>query len=55
LLSVVVQTFSLIVFSYLFVGEDIPPSFDDTEEGYQWEIQPDEEWVHYWDSHVYVI
>jgi hypothetical protein len=42
-------SFILIVF-ILCVGEDLPPSFGDTDEGYQWEIQTDEDWVPYWDS-----
>jgi hypothetical protein len=37
---------------YLFVGEDLPPSSDDVDEGYQWEIQIDEGWVPYYDSQV---
>jgi hypothetical protein len=27
---------------YLFVGEELPPSSDDVDEGCQWEIQIDE-------------
>jgi hypothetical protein len=30
--------------------EDLPPSSDDVDEGWQWEIQTDEGWVPYWDS-----
>jgi hypothetical protein len=47
LLSVVTQAFALVVFIYLCAGEDLPPSFSDTDEGYQWEIQTDEGWVPY--------
>jgi hypothetical protein len=54
-LSVVTQVFSLVVFIYLCVGEDLPPSSNDADEGCQWEIQTDEGWVPYWDSQVYVI
>jgi hypothetical protein len=52
LLSVVAQDFALVIFIYLCAGEDLPPSFGDTDEGYQWEIQTDEGWVPYWDSQV---
>jgi hypothetical protein len=38
--------FSLVVF-ILSAGEDLPPSFDNTDEGCQWEIQTDEGWVPY--------
>jgi hypothetical protein len=37
------------VVSFVCAGKDLPPS-DDTDEGYQWEIQTDEGWVPYWDS-----
>jgi hypothetical protein len=49
LLSVVAQDFALIIFIYLYAGEDLPPS-GDANEGWQWEIQTDEGWVSYWDS-----
>jgi hypothetical protein len=49
LLSVVAQDFALIVFIYLYAGEDLPHS-GDANEGWQWEIQTDEGWVSYWDS-----
>jgi hypothetical protein len=52
LLSVVAQAFALVIFIYLFAGEDLPPSSGDTDEGWQWEIQTDEGWVPYWDSQV---
>ena len=52
LLSVVAQSFGLIVFIYLCTGEDLPPSSNDTNEGCQWEIQTEEGWVPYWDSQV---
>jgi hypothetical protein len=51
LFSVVAQAFGLVVFIYLCVGEDLPPS-GDADEGWQWEIQTDEGWVPYWDSQV---
>jgi hypothetical protein len=51
LLSIVAQDFTLIVFIYLYAGEDLPPS-GDADEGYQWEIQTDEALVPYWDSQV---
>jgi hypothetical protein len=51
LLSVVAQTFALVVFIYLCAGEDLPPS-GDADEGWQWEIQTDEAWVSYWDSQM---
>jgi hypothetical protein len=52
LLSVVAQTFALVIFMYLCAGEDLPPSSGDTDADYQWEIQTDEGWVPYWDSQV---
>jgi hypothetical protein len=52
LLSVVAQTFALIIFIYFCAGEDLSPSSGDAGEGYQWEIQTDECWVPYWDSQV---
>jgi hypothetical protein len=45
LLSVVAQDFALVVFIYLCVGENLPPTSGDADEGYQWEIQTDEGWV----------
>jgi hypothetical protein len=45
------SSFTLIV-PCLCVSEDLPPSSDDTNEGYQWEIQTDEDWIPHWDSHV---
>jgi hypothetical protein len=42
LLSVVTQAFSLVVFIYLYAGEDLSPSSGDADEGCQWEIQTDE-------------
>jgi hypothetical protein len=51
-LIVVAQAFALVVFIYLYTGDDLPPSFDDVDEGCQWEIQTDEGWVPYWDSQV---
>jgi hypothetical protein len=51
-LSVVAQAFALVVFIYLCVGDDLPPSPDDADEGWQWEIQTDEGWISYWDSQV---
>jgi hypothetical protein len=50
LLSIVAQAFALVVFIYLCVGEDLPPSSSDAGEGWQWEIQTDEDWVPYCDS-----
>jgi hypothetical protein len=52
LLSIVAQGFALVVFIYLYAGEDLPPSSGDADEGCQWEIQTDEGWVPYWDSQV---
>jgi hypothetical protein len=52
LLSIVAQAFALVVFIYLCAGEDIPPSFGDVDEGWQWEIQTDEGWVSYWEPQV---
>jgi hypothetical protein len=52
LLSVVAQSFAVVVFIYLCDGEDLPPSSGNTDEGWQWEIQTDEGWVSYWDSQV---
>jgi hypothetical protein len=46
-LSVVAQAFTLIVFICLCAGEDVPPSFDDVNKGYQWEVQTNEGWVSY--------
>jgi hypothetical protein len=40
------EVFALVVFIYLCAGEDLPPS-DDADEGWQWEIQTDEDWVSY--------
>jgi hypothetical protein len=40
---------TLVVFIYLCADEDLPHSFDDADEGWQWEIQIDEGWVTYWD------
>jgi hypothetical protein len=51
-LSVVAQTFALIVFIYLCAGEDLPPSSGDADEGCQLEIHTDEGWVPYWDPQV---
>jgi hypothetical protein len=48
-LSVVAQAFALVIFIYLCVGDDLPPSSGDANEGWQWEIQTDESWVSYWD------
>jgi hypothetical protein len=45
----------LLFFVLLFclcAGEDLPLSFGDADEGYQWEIQTDEGWVPYWDLQV---
>jgi hypothetical protein len=39
-------------FIYLCVGEDLPHSSNDVDEGWQWEIQIDEGWIPYWDSQV---
>jgi hypothetical protein len=50
LLRVVAQAFALVVFICLCADEDVPPSFGDADEGYQWEVQTDEDWVPYWDS-----
>jgi hypothetical protein len=52
LLRVVAQAFALVVFIYLCAGEHLPPSSDDTDEGWQWEIQTDEGWAPYWDLQV---
>jgi hypothetical protein len=52
LLSVVTQAFALIVFIYLYIGEDLPPSSGDADEGYLWEIQTDEGCVPYWNKQV---
>jgi hypothetical protein len=41
-LSVVAQVFALFIFIYLCADEDLPPSFGDADEGYQWEMQTDE-------------
>jgi hypothetical protein len=51
-LSVVAQAFALIIFIYLCAGENISPSSDDANEGWQWEIQTDEGCVSYWDPQV---
>jgi hypothetical protein len=43
LLSVVAQSFTLVVFIYLCAGEDLPTSSSgDTDKGCQGEIQTDE-------------
>jgi hypothetical protein len=52
LVEVVTQALPLVVFIYLCAGEDLPPSFGDADEGWQWEIQTDEGWVPYWDPQV---
>jgi hypothetical protein len=52
LLSVVAQVFALVVFIYLCVGENLPPSSGNADEDWQWEIQTDMGWVFYWDSQV---
>jgi hypothetical protein len=44
-LSVVTQVFALDIFIYLCAAEDLPHSSGDVDEGYQWEIQTDEDWV----------
>jgi hypothetical protein len=36
------SSFALVV-SSLCVCEDLPPPYDDNDEGYQWEIQTDED------------
>jgi hypothetical protein len=38
------------VVSFLCVGEDLPPSSVDADDGYLWEVQTDEGWVPYRDS-----
>jgi hypothetical protein len=43
-----------VVLFCLCAGEDLPLSSDDADEGYQWEIQTDDDWFSYWDSQVYV-
>jgi hypothetical protein len=41
------SSFALVV-SYLCAGEDLlPPSCNDADEGYQWEVQTEEGWVPY--------
>jgi hypothetical protein len=52
LLSIVAQALALIIFIYLCAGEDLPPPFGDTDEGWKWDIQIDEGWISYWDSQV---
>jgi hypothetical protein len=39
----------VLVMSCLCVGVDLPP-FGDADEGCQWEIHTDADWVPYWDS-----
>jgi hypothetical protein len=39
-----------VVLFHLYTSEDLPLSFGDVDEGYQWEIQIDEGWIPYWDS-----
>jgi hypothetical protein len=51
LFNVVAEAFALVIFIYLCVGEDLPPS-GDADKGYQLEIQADEGWVPYWDLQV---
>jgi hypothetical protein len=52
LLSIVAPAFALVVF-YLCAGEDRPPlSFGDADKSCQWEVQIDEGWVSYRDSHA---
>jgi hypothetical protein len=41
-----------VVLFRLCVGEDLPLSSGDADEGCQWEMQTDEGWVPYWDSQV---
>jgi hypothetical protein len=43
------SSFALVIFT-MCVGEDLPPSSGDADEGYQWECQTDGAWVPYWDS-----
>jgi hypothetical protein len=43
------------IVSCLCVGEDLPPPSDDADEGYQWEIQTDASWIHYWDLQALVV
>jgi hypothetical protein len=43
---------SIAFVSILFVGEDLPPPSDDADEGCQWEVQTNEDWVSYWVSQV---
>jgi hypothetical protein len=38
------SSFSLVIF-ILCAGGDLSPSSDDVDEGCQWEIQTDEDWV----------
>jgi hypothetical protein len=42
------SSFALV--SILCTGEHLPLSFDDADEGCQWEIQTDKDWVPYSDS-----
>jgi hypothetical protein len=51
-LNVVDQTFALVIFIYLYAGEDFSPSSGNVDEGWQWEIQTDEGGVSHWDSQV---
>jgi hypothetical protein len=37
---------------FLSVGEDLPLSSGDADDGCQWEVQTDEGCVPYWDSQV---
>jgi hypothetical protein len=50
MLSIVAQVFALVPFICMCAGEDVPPSFDDADDDYQWKVQTDAGWVPYWDS-----
>jgi hypothetical protein len=45
------SSFALVV-SYLCVGQDLPPPSNVTDEGCQWEMQTDKDWIPYLDSQV---
>jgi hypothetical protein len=46
------SSFCFCGFCFICAGEDLPLSSGDADEGCQWKIQTDEDWVPYWDSQV---
>jgi hypothetical protein len=46
------QAFAHVVFTCMCVGEYVPHSSGDADEGSQWGVHTNEGWVPYWDSYA---